>query len=327
MSAIVRRLGMMMHLTPEASQTATQLYQQAGEVLAALEQQGLQEAWITEHHFNAHSLCPSPMLLMSALLAKTQHIKLGSAAVLLGFHQPLDIVEQIATLSALYPDRVLMGFAKGGPFESQNKAFGVSGEVSRARMIEALPAMHDLLSGVSDAFTGHYSAWRDIDLQPKPASNVPFFVASSDEQAIAQAAIHGFGLMIAQFWPVQKISTNRDMYLHYSGGLSPDMMAARGVFIDDDRQQARASALAFIHDFRSQRAQIWGNHKGPMVGVDDDELLSRMLVGDVDDVIVQTQAVLATGVTRLAINPLTTSLLSKAAQAQRFIQQVWPQCQ
>lgn len=321
------QLGLMMHLTPDEGQSATHLYQQAGEVLARLEQQGLQEAWITEHHFNAHSLCPSPMLLMSALLAKTQHIKLGSAAVLLGFHQPLDIVEQIATLSALYPDRVLMGFAKGGPFESQNKAFGVAGDVSRARMIEALPAMQALLLGESNTHAGEHYTWQEIDLQPKPASTVPFFVASSDEQAIAQAAGHGFGLMIAQFWPAQKINLNRDTYQRYSGGIAPDIMAARGVLIDNDGQQARDKALAFIHDFRSQRAQIWGNHKGPMTGVSDEDLLARMLVGNVEEVIEQTRGALATGITRLAINPLTTSLLSKAAQAQRFMHEVWPACQ
>jgi hypothetical protein len=45
-------IGFMMHLTPDEGQSATQLYTQAGQVLAELEQQGLQEAWITEHHFN-----------------------------------------------------------------------------------------------------------------------------------------------------------------------------------------------------------------------------------------------------------------------------------
>lgn len=323
----MKRLGLMMHLTPDEGQSATALYRQAIAVLSELEQQGLQEAWITEHHFNPHSLCPSPMLLMSAFLAGTQQIQLGSAAVLLGFHQPLDVVEQMATLNALYPNRVLMGFAKGGPFESQNKAFGVSGDVSRARMLEALPAMQQLLSGDANSHQGEHYQWQDIDLQPQCDTPVPFFVASSDEQAIQLAAQQGYGLMMAQFWPAQKISHNRQLFKQVSGGVEPDIMAARGVLIGDSSASAREAALSFIHDFRAQRAQIWGNHKGPMTGVSDDELLARMLVGTVDEVIEQTRAALVTGITRLAINPLTTPLLSKQAQAQRFMSEVWPACQ
>jgi len=320
-------IGFMMHLTPDDGQSATQLYTQAGQVLAELEQQGLQEAWITEHHFNEHSLCPAPMTLMAAFLARTKHLKMGAAAVLLGFHEPLAISEQIATLSALYPNRVLMGFAKGGPFESQNKAFNITGDISRAKMLEALPAMRAVLSQDNVSHQGDFYQWQDIEMQPKSAGDLPFFIASSDERAIQLAAKEKYGLMIAQFWPLQKISMNRAAFMKASDGIAPDIMAARGIFIDDDAAQARVKASAFIHDFRAQRAQLWGNHKGPMTGVDDDEMLSRMLVGTVKQVIEQTKAVLATGVTRLAVNPLVTPLNDKASQTLRFLHEVWPACQ
>jgi alkanesulfonate monooxygenase SsuD/methylene tetrahydromethanopterin reductase-like flavin-dependent oxidoreductase (luciferase family) len=100
------------------------------------------------------------MTLMAAFLARTKHLKMGAAAVLLGFHEPLAISEQIATLSALYPNRVLMGFAKGGPFESQNKAFNITGDVSRAKMLEALPAMRAVLSQDNVSHQGDFYQWK-----------------------------------------------------------------------------------------------------------------------------------------------------------------------
>lgn len=322
----MKQLGIMMHLTPDADQPASELYPNAVAMLARLEQHGLQEAWVTEHHFNPHSLCPSPLLLMQSMLAGTQRLRLGSAAILLGFHQPISIAEQITTLSALYPQRVMMGFAKGGPFKSQNEAFAVAGDVSRARMLEALPAMGRLMTSEAHSHQGEHYQWSQINLQPKLTDDVPFFVASGDAQSIALAAAHNYGLMMAQFWPIEKVVQIRQQFLQHAPDSLPDVMAARGVFIADSRAEAEETALAFIHDFRSQRAQIWGKHQGPMTGVEDTELLSRMLVGRVDDVIEQVKMVLRAGVTRLAINPLTMSMSAKELQAMRFIQQVWPQC-
>ena len=60
---------------------------------------GFEEAWVTEHHFNEFSLSPSILLLMAHLAGVTSSIHLGSAAVLLAFHDPIIVAEEIATLA------------------------------------------------------------------------------------------------------------------------------------------------------------------------------------------------------------------------------------
>ncbi|MDD3610493.1 MAG: LLM class flavin-dependent oxidoreductase [Halothiobacillaceae bacterium] len=319
------RIGLMLHLTPAPGQSAIATYADFTELVCHAEQLGYHEAWVTEHHFNEHSLCPAPHVLMAHFLARSERIALGSAAILVGFHDPVSVAEEIATLASLAPGRVLAGFAKGGPFEAQNRAFGFDGTVARDRLREAVPAIAALLGGEPVSHTGRHYHWEDIDLHPRndgPA--VPFFIASSDPSTIELAARHGFGLMNAQFWPDEKVRMNGEFWRSSVPGHTPDMMLARGLFIDDDPQRARAQALTHIHDFRARKAQLWGNHKGPLADVPDAVIVERMLAGTAQEVAEKTRALTALGVTRLALNPLSWTMEERHGQIERYAREVMP---
>jgi alkanesulfonate monooxygenase SsuD/methylene tetrahydromethanopterin reductase-like flavin-dependent oxidoreductase (luciferase family) len=85
-----------------------------------IEALGFDEAWIAEHHFNPDALSPAGLTILAYLAAKTRHIRLGSAAVLLPCHAPLKIAEEVATLDLLSDGRFDFGVSKGGPFPLQN---------------------------------------------------------------------------------------------------------------------------------------------------------------------------------------------------------------
>ncbi|AFY50401.1 flavin-dependent oxidoreductase, F420-dependent methylene-tetrahydromethanopterin reductase [Nostoc sp. PCC 7524] len=59
---------------------------------------GFEEAWISEHHFNETNIRSSILVLMAHLAGVTSTIRLGTAAVLLPFHNPIRVAEDIATL-------------------------------------------------------------------------------------------------------------------------------------------------------------------------------------------------------------------------------------
>ncbi len=341
-------LGVMLHITPQGEQSPAQTYTEFTELVQAIEGIGFDEAWVTEHHFTPHSLTPSPLLMMGHFLAHTQTLKLGSAAVLIGFHNPIEVAEQLAVLNTLHPNRLLCGFAKGGPFESQNAAFKANSELSRERMEEAVPALLGLLNSEKDpeknlekdlekhpdttqdqpsphTHQGKHYQWQGVALHPHtvmPSSR--FLLATSHPSSVRLAAENDLGLMAAQFWSQDKIAENIQQYQQaHSKGDAPDMMAARGLFIDDDPVVAREKALAHIHAFRTQKSQLWGQHKGPMHNMDDDQMLSRALCGTVEQVRAQTHALLALGVTRLGLNPLTTQHECRLLQLERFYEEVW----
>lgn len=320
-------LGVMLHITPQTQHTAPQTLSEFTELVQAIDQLGFDEAWVTEHHFNEYSLTPSPLLLMTHFLAHTTQLKLGAAAVLLGFHNPIAIAEQLALLNSLYPQRVLCGFAKGGPFEAQNAVFNMNRDVSRARMQEALPAMRALFQHEVASHQGVHFQWSNVALQPKTRlAPESWFVASTDEATIQLAAEQGFGLMAAQFWPQEKIAQLIQTYQGYAPSKQPvNMMAARGLLIREHTDDARHQAWLHIQSVRTQKSQLWGKEKGPMASLSEEELVARMLVGTVEEVRRQTQSLLNLGVARLALNPLSAEHGCRLAQLERFKREIWPE--
>ena len=146
---------------------------------------GFEEAWVTEHHFNEVNLSPSILLLMAHLAGVTSNIHLGSAAVLLAFHDPIIVAEDIATLDNLCNGRLAFGIAKGGPFPEQNKHFAAPKSESRAKMLEAMALIHKLLYEADVSFNGQYYQCDQVTIYPKPLQpEIPVYVASSDDDAI-----------------------------------------------------------------------------------------------------------------------------------------------
>ncbi len=78
-------------------------------VLAPLaEQLGYARYWIAEHQPQ-----PSPVLLASILASQTEHIRIGTAGVLLHYHSPLRTAHEFHLLERAYPGRIDAGFCGG----------------------------------------------------------------------------------------------------------------------------------------------------------------------------------------------------------------------
>ena len=322
------QLGVMLHITPQGSDTPTETYEKFTHLVQTIETLGYDEAWVTEHHFTPNSLTPAPLLMMGHFLAKTETIRLGSAAVLLGFHNPIEVAEQLAVLNTLHPNRVACGFAKGGPFESQNAIFKSNSDLSRARMEEAVPALINLLQSDKQTHQGEHYQWSEVGIHPQSEfKNEQFLLATSNTSTLRLAAKHNLGLMAAQFASAHKLegTINEYQQLHPKSS-RPDIMAARGIFIDDEEHVAQEQALRHIRNLRKQKSKLWGQHKGPMHNMDDEQMISRMLCGTVEQVQAQTKKLLHLGVTRIGLNPLTTDHRCRIEQLERFYKEVWPIC-
>lgn len=82
------------------------------ETAAAADEVGLTRFWITEHHNMAGIASTTPAVLLAAVGAATQRIRLGSGGVMLPNHPPLIVSETFSTLATLYPDRIDVGVGR-----------------------------------------------------------------------------------------------------------------------------------------------------------------------------------------------------------------------
>src|ERR1700752_1556243 len=77
------------------------------------EELGFDSVWLTEHHFIEYGLSVSPALLAGAIAMKTRRVRIGLAAAILPFHDPIRLAEELAMVDILSGGRLDVGVGRG----------------------------------------------------------------------------------------------------------------------------------------------------------------------------------------------------------------------
>ncbi|MGA3293929.1 MAG: LLM class flavin-dependent oxidoreductase [Candidatus Acidiferrales bacterium] len=88
------------------------LREEIGNCLMA-EELGMDSIWATEHHFDDYSISPDVLQLMSYLAGKTKRVKLGSMVIVVPWHDPMRLAEQIVLLDHHSDGRFILGVGRG----------------------------------------------------------------------------------------------------------------------------------------------------------------------------------------------------------------------
>ena len=82
------------------------------EVAPLVEAWGYSRYWLAEHHDGdvAHS---SPLVMVALVAGVTERIRVGTAGILLGFHPPLRVADDVRVLESFYPGRIDLGVGSG----------------------------------------------------------------------------------------------------------------------------------------------------------------------------------------------------------------------
>ena len=73
---------------------------------------GYDRFWVSEHHSHPSIVGTAPEVLMAAIAARPQRIRIGSAGVMLPHYAPLKVAEQFRVLDALAPGRIDLGVGR-----------------------------------------------------------------------------------------------------------------------------------------------------------------------------------------------------------------------
>jgi alkanesulfonate monooxygenase SsuD/methylene tetrahydromethanopterin reductase-like flavin-dependent oxidoreductase (luciferase family) len=76
------------------------------------ERLGYRRFWLAEHHLTPGVAAAAPGVLTGLVTERTERIRVGSAAVLLGNVTPLEAVEQFGTVAQLHPGRIDLGLGR-----------------------------------------------------------------------------------------------------------------------------------------------------------------------------------------------------------------------
>jgi alkanesulfonate monooxygenase SsuD/methylene tetrahydromethanopterin reductase-like flavin-dependent oxidoreductase (luciferase family) len=295
-------------------------YADQTELVTLSETLGFDEAWIAEHHFNPNAASPAPLAIIANLAARTSRIRLGSAAVLLPFCDPLLIAEQVATIDILSGGRFNFGVAKGGPFPHQFKHFRLTPEEARARAGEALVYIEKLLYEQSVTFDGRYFSAADLAMAPKPLqAPIPTFVATTTPETLALAAQRGHGFMAGPPFPITQARRTLDLYAQTRATAQSPLILMRFVHLAETRERALAEARVhlqpYVERMRSGTAALQPDWTPWM---EMERIIEDSLIGAEADILRQVERIRAEALpATLALKPISPHL-EERKQALRF---------
>lgn len=190
---------------------------------------GFDVLWAAEHHFFDYSFCPDNLQVMTYLAAMCPDIDLGTAAVILPWHDPLRVAEQASVLDLLSNGRLRLGLGRGLA-RREFAAFRGTMNESRERFDEAAPMIVNALHTGWIEGDGKYYRQPRIEIRPRPARSFEgriYAVASSEDSVDSAARLGAHMVMFADRpWQMRlpAIELNRQLHRQYHGTEAPSIM-------------------------------------------------------------------------------------------------------
>jgi alkanesulfonate monooxygenase SsuD/methylene tetrahydromethanopterin reductase-like flavin-dependent oxidoreductase (luciferase family) len=198
----------------EAEKPAAGYFSECLDFVEFADQLGFHHVRIVEHYFRRYGgYSPNPIVFLSAAAQRSRRIRLITGAVLPAFNHPLKLAGEIGMLDAISGGRAEIGFARAFlPHEFQR--FGVSMDESRARFVEGIGIVRELLANEDVVHEGTFHRFPATTSLPRPTQrpHPPFWVAAlSTEESFRNAGEQGFGIMAQPVVP-ESLRHNLDVY-------------------------------------------------------------------------------------------------------------------
>ncbi len=172
--------------------------------ISEMEELGYDIAYIGHHRFadstafggDIASEPSAPLVMASAMLARTSTLKVCTNIMLLPSRHPVEIIEECNTLNEISGNRFILGSGIGykrDEFETTGWDFK-----SRAkRMEECLEILRMGMSGKPFSYHGRYFDIDDLTIQPPaPEPHMPLWIGAVSEPAMKRAGRLGDGWLI-----------------------------------------------------------------------------------------------------------------------------------
>src|SRR5881398_2525999 len=136
--------------------------------IAAAEEWGLDAIWLAEIHMNpTRALVSAPLIVATAIAARTSRIRIGTAVQILPLGHPLRLAEETATIDQISGGRLIFGIGRSA-FPRAYDAYGISYSESQDRFAEGLDIIRKAWTEPSCSHHGRYYGFDNFTLVPRP---------------------------------------------------------------------------------------------------------------------------------------------------------------
>ena len=158
---------------------------------------GMDEIWLGEHHFSRHGLISGIFAMLGNVAQRTKNARIGSAVVVLPWHNPIMVAEEAATIDILSGGRFTLGIGSG--YQAMEfSALGTDIETARPRFREYLDVIQKAWEDGPLTYKGEFIDVEDVNVIPKPIQKpLPVVIAvSTSPESVDFAASKGLEIMV-----------------------------------------------------------------------------------------------------------------------------------
>ncbi|TAK68691.1 MAG: LLM class flavin-dependent oxidoreductase [Actinomycetota bacterium] len=226
------------------------------------EQLGYRRFWVAEHHNMPGIASAAPTVLMAAIAAATETIRVGSGGIMLPNHAPLAVAEQIGTLAGLHPDRIDLGIGRA-PGTDPATALALRGPGADLGADDFPQHLAETMAFLDGGFPpGHpYAA---IHCSPTPSQPPPVWLLGSSGFSAQLAGQLGLPFAFAHHFSavntVPALQLYRRSFQPSAQLAEPYAMVAVQVIVADDDERAHwlagPAALSFLRLRRGRPGRL-----------------------------------------------------------------------
>jgi alkanesulfonate monooxygenase SsuD/methylene tetrahydromethanopterin reductase-like flavin-dependent oxidoreductase (luciferase family) len=236
---------------PEDARPDGDVYRSDLALVDLAEPLGFESIWGVEHHFTDYTMCPDVLQLLTWAAARTQKAKVGSMVVVLPWHDPVRVAEQVSVLDHFSGGRLILGLGRGlGRVEFDG--FRVPMEQSRGIFVEYARMLIEGLEQGYVELDGQYIKQPRRDIRPRPFKSFRgrTYAAAVSPESVRIMAELGIGILIIPQKPwetvASELATYHDVYREVNGEQAPAPIASGWVFCDEDSGRAEEMARRYI---------------------------------------------------------------------------------
>lgn len=210
---------------------------------------GFHSTFAVEHHFTGFGQVSATVNLLTYLAAQTSTLRLGTAVMVLPWHNPVLLAEQAATLDLLSDGRLDFGVGKGYRY-NEFVGFGIPMEEAEERFEEAMTVItRAWASDEAWSHAGKYWQFENVIVEPptRQQPHPPFWMGAGREPSLTYVAERGYNLLLDQVSPLDAAFARFAFYKRELERLGRPL---------DPSKVALARALYFAKDADDKEAAI-----------------------------------------------------------------------
>jgi alkanesulfonate monooxygenase SsuD/methylene tetrahydromethanopterin reductase-like flavin-dependent oxidoreductase (luciferase family) len=195
---------------------------------------------------------------LSRLAAEAGSMDLATGVLLLPFHHPVAVAEDLATLDAISDGDVVAGVGAGYR-DVEFDAFGIPKAERVPRLVEGIRLLRKLLAEEDVTFDGKYYAVEGATTSPRPVSSPPIWLAANATPAVERAARIADAWFVNPHATMDEIAAQKTRYDEIRRERDRDTAVPlfREAFVAETTDEAVETARKYLEP-KYERYLAWG---------------------------------------------------------------------